>query len=635
MQSDMVNAFGIQDMSAVSKSTDDLMEKGFQLAYFTFPDRATAVQILHNAMRKLKVQRSREKKRTYWRDKNMKRKLTRTVRNDDDALQWLIYCESTHYEKQQELAGLQTERDLVVRYIKHLVQMTTAMSSFYVNVGLQRLLHNYNTSEAQQAYECLTEHYPGTEEYRRIKGVLMKHLEARFPTLKTCRVNHGELRFEVFDRQEEWADFVDDCLGFFTPWSTSQTCAKVANLGSGTVPLSAQLFGHDRHGAHGDGAEACRCHMFIDPLCYGWLNARIGLDPPHERLALPRFYLNSGTGDKDQPGGSQVRILKLTHEEKKEILDHLAEEKLQRQQNTGTSLVILVDGAECARVDDLDGGSTQRCEIQEGAKLVEIWIQDRNARSLLATHWIEYTQWHGIAEAAAEVALGNGRKRSLELVPAKQGNENTGGASILLTCHPMSRLGGWVKSMQGSVWSRRLPKFAMAFASLVAIVGILGTVKYRWESVRQQATAENLSKELMREKAERASLQQRLDMKPDSASFVAYRLTPEDLSMRGSEGVKEAGVSLPSGAALVILELPVKSRPTSYRAVLKSFLNNQEVLSESSLRPVPRNGSTVVTLAVPASLVEDRKHYVVDLYSTNAAGRLEKIRFFTLYVEKQ
>ncbi len=43
----------------------------------------------------------------------------------------------------------------------------------------------------------------------------------------------------------------------------------------------------------------------------------------------------------------------------------------------------------------------------------------------------------------------------------------------------------------------------------------------------------------------------------------------------------------------------------------------------------------VVTLAVPVSVVEDRKHYVVDLYSTDAADRLEKIRFFTLYVEKQ
>jgi hypothetical protein len=635
MQSDMVNPFGVHDMPAVSKSTDDLMERGFQLAYFIFPDRAAAVQILRNAMRKLKVQRSREKKRTYWRDKNMKRKITRTVRNDGDAMQWLIYCESTHYEKQQELAGLSTERDLVVRYIKHLVQMTTSMSSFYVNVGLQRLLHNYNTSDAQRAYECLTEHYPGAEEYRRIKGVLMKHLVARFPTLQTCRLNHGELRFEAFDAQEEWADLVNDCLGFFTPWSTSQTCARVTRLGSGPGSLSVQLFGHDHLGTHGDVIEASRCHMFIDPLCYGWLSERLGLDSPHERLALPRFYLNSGTADKHQPGGSQVKISSLTREERKEILDQLAEEKLQRQQGTGRSLAVVVDGAEYARVDDLDDVGTQRCEIQEGAKLVEIWMQDRNARCLLATHWIEYTQWDGIAETTAEVALGNGRKLLLELVPASHANENAGGASILLTCRRMSRLGAWVKSIQGSMWSSSLPKFAMAFASLVAIVGILGTVKYRWESVSQQATAESLTKQLMREKAERTSLQQRLDKKQDSASFIAYRLTPEDLSTRGSDGLKEIVVSVPSGAALIILELPVKDQSTSYHAALKSFLENQEVLSENSLHPVPRNGSTVVTLAVPASLVEDRKHYVVDLYSTDAADRLEKIRFFTLYVEKQ
>jgi hypothetical protein len=42
----------------------------------------------------------------------------------------------------------------------------------------------------------------------------------------------------------------------------------------------------------------------------------------------------------------------------------------------------------------------------------------------------------------------------------------------------------------------------------------------------------------------------------------------------------------------------------------------------------------VITLAVPSSLVQDRKHYVVDLYSIKGAGGLEKIRFFTLYVVK-
>jgi len=524
---------------------------------------------------------------------------------------------------------------MVVRYVKHLVQMTTAMSSFYVNVGLQRLLYDYNTSEAQRAYESLTEHYPGAEEYRRIKGVLMKQLETRFPTLlKTCRVNHGELRFEAFDTQEECSDWVNGCLEFFTPWSTSQFCSRVADLGSGTGSLAAQLFGEAREGTHRDVIEAYCCHMFIDPLCYGWLSARIGLDAPRERLAVPRFYLNAGAGDKDQSGGSQVKVSKLTQEERRQILDQLAEEKLQRKQVTATSFAVVVDGAEYARID-LDGESTLRCEIQEGAKLIEIWMHGQGKRFLLATHWIEYTEWNGIADARAVVALGNGRELLLELVPVSRTNENAGGASVLLTYRRVSRLRAWIEHLQGVRWFLRPPKFAVAVVLLAAIAGVLGTVKYRRESSRQQAAAESLSRQLTWEKAERASLQQQLDKKRDSASLVAYRLTPEDLNARGGQGIKEPVISVVPGTALVVLELPVSGRRTSYHATLNSFLDNQEVLSESSLQPEPRNGTTVVSFAVPSSLVEDRKHYVVTLDSAKSPGRVDRVRTFTFYVVKK
>ena len=50
---------------------------------------------------------------------------------------------------------------MVVRYIKHLVQITTGASSFHVNIGLNRLLRSYSTPEVQQFYELITERYPG------------------------------------------------------------------------------------------------------------------------------------------------------------------------------------------------------------------------------------------------------------------------------------------------------------------------------------------------------------------------------------------------------------------------------------------------------------------------------------------
>src|ERR1035438_3620616 len=110
---------------------EELWEKAFQLAFFIVPDRASAYQIAGRAVEKLGLQRSREKRRAYWRIRNAKLRIRRISRPDADALQWLVYLESEECEKEQERNGQQTEVDLVIRYIKHLVQLTTSASSFY------------------------------------------------------------------------------------------------------------------------------------------------------------------------------------------------------------------------------------------------------------------------------------------------------------------------------------------------------------------------------------------------------------------------------------------------------------------------------------------------------------------------
>ena len=159
---------------------EDLLERGFQLAYFIFPSRPQAVRILRGAINKLKAQRGREGRRAYWRDKYLKRGITRIAREEGDMLQWLIFYESDQYEKEQEASRQATLKDMALRYVKSLVRMTSAMSSFHVNIGLHRLLHNYSTTETQQVYESITDRYLGADEYRRAKGVLMNKLEERF-----------------------------------------------------------------------------------------------------------------------------------------------------------------------------------------------------------------------------------------------------------------------------------------------------------------------------------------------------------------------------------------------------------------------------------------------------------------------
>jgi hypothetical protein len=102
-------------------------------------------------------------KRLYWRDKHTERPIRRVARGDVDILQWLIMFEAEQDERAQERAGAVSGLGMTVRYIKHLVQITTALSSFYVNIGLTRILHNYSTSEAQRVYELLTSRYLGNE----------------------------------------------------------------------------------------------------------------------------------------------------------------------------------------------------------------------------------------------------------------------------------------------------------------------------------------------------------------------------------------------------------------------------------------------------------------------------------------
>ena len=630
----MLNTLQVHDTSYAGQTSPDLLDRGFRLALFIFPDRAIALQILRNAMSKLKVHRTREEKRIYWRDKNLKRKITKTVRTNVDALQWLIYCESTFYEKEQEQSAEPTMSDMVVRYVKYLTQVTTAMSAFYVNVGQQRILHTYRTADTQKYYEYITGHCPGTAEYRRIKRVLMKQLEERFSSfLRMHRTNHGERRFEACQAQSDWVDLVDECLREFTPWSTEQACTRVANLSSTMRSLAGHLLECDNQETRRDLIEAYRCHMFIDPVCYGRLSARLGMDSPYEQLAVPRFYLNNKSND-DQSGDSHMQRSTLTEAERKGILDELRKEAWRRRDVVVSALSIVVDGEEYATFD-LDSVSKHSFKVQEGAKLVEIWVLGQGERVLAATHWIDYTECHGIAEAKAVATLGDGKEIVLDVVPLPNEDENAGGAFVSVKCRPVSRFARLIEYLLRFRSFRLFPKVAVAVACLLAIIGFWGMETYRSGSAKQQTAINNLNLQLAANKAQVASLQERLSMKPDVAGAADYRLTPESFATRGGgDSQKEQVVPVPPGATLVTLKLPVSNRSGSYHAVLKSFVDNRELLSESSLHPLPEQGTDVVTLAVPSSFLKDREYYVIDLYLTTRRIKPEKVALFTFHVSK-
>lgn len=298
------------------------LEKGFELAYFITQDRTSAIEILTGALDKLSVHCHREKRRSYWRYNHACRPIRRMSHQELDALQWLILLEAEPCERAQELSGGHSLRDMVVRYIKHLVQVTTSMSSFYVCVGMNRLLYSYSTSETQAAFELITQRFPGADQYRRAKKMLTSRLRDRFgERLEPIKTRHGETRFKTLEDQSRWHELVQECLSMFSPWSTDGCCEqfrlRVDDKSQSCVPAVGGAT------AGQDAQERIYCHIFIEPRCRRNLSSILSFSSPEARLALPRFAMKDETRGNERKKTQGPLVSKLCEEEKALIAGRL------------------------------------------------------------------------------------------------------------------------------------------------------------------------------------------------------------------------------------------------------------------------------------------------------------------------
>src|SRR5437870_873005 len=138
----------------------DLLNRAFRLGYFLHGERDTAVQIAVRAVNKLQLAATAQGKRLYYRltgrtDARRKARSKVTL-SEPHLLQRLVFVESEEYERQKEQNVIAPasaadrpahESDLVIYFVKHLVRITTKRNSFYVTLGLSRLLYNYTTAE--------------------------------------------------------------------------------------------------------------------------------------------------------------------------------------------------------------------------------------------------------------------------------------------------------------------------------------------------------------------------------------------------------------------------------------------------------------------------------------------------------
>jgi hypothetical protein len=582
-----------------------LLQRGFELAYFLIPDRSTAIDILARALEKLRARSRREMKRLYWRDKHAERPVRRIARCDMDILQWLIMFEAEQDERAQEQAGSISSAGMTIRYIKYLIQTTTALSSFYVNVGVSRLLHNYSTSEAQRIYEMLTARFLGPDEYRRAKSALMEKMSERFAgLLKMARVNHGELRFETSDKQEQWVNAVRDSLTIFTPWSTQGHCAEFVSVNGNNHLKAAQKAADTDQNEN----ELRCCHILIEPKCYDQLMEDLAFDAPETRLALPRFIMP----DKEKSDDNNIQPPRppgLSQEELDQIQRRLAVTDARRRSANPRMVTIMIDGVEHAQLD-----LTQKHQLQvgleAGANLIEIRGSDERGDLLLATHFIPYA--NDIFESSRGTAKLGAGKLEFEVIPVATGGQKPPQAILSLNYHAGFQWSHpWIGRREFAGVRITLRAYVLAGLAMALIGwGVAGTFySHKVKELEQKLQLARRNQQQLSPTAARA--------------IVSYALIRDDQRVRGTEttGIPEISLHLHSPA--ISLELPLTSTTGApgYNAELKTFTGDQTLMTQNFLQPTRAENGSIVEIVVPVDLLKVDTYYTVHLHSSDRTDR--------------
>jgi hypothetical protein len=580
----------------------ELLERGFQLAYLLVLDRSVAIDILVRALEKLRVRSRREIKRLYWRDKHAERPVRRMVRNDTDMLQWLIMFESEEIEKAEERAGSAALRDMVIRYTKHTVQVTTALSAFYVNVGITRLLHSYNTSQAQQVYEMLTCRYLGPDEYRRAKATLMDKINERFGGfVRKTRVEHGELRFETLSDQERWAALVDECLRAFAPWSTQGYCSRFLAVTAGNNVEAA----HGAADTDQNEMEMKCCHILIEPTCYSRWLSMLGLDPPDMNLAIPRFVMPDKQEKNGDDASQRQRAPGLSQDELDQIQRRLAVSDARRRSMNPSSVTVVVDGVEYAHLDLAQKRGLQ-IEVKAGASLIEVRGRDDRGEVLLATHVISYA--NNVFELSRGTAtLSRGRLR-FAIKPTPDSPDRAPQAILSLHYSPRFQwvrpwaMGSILESSQRAIRWYALTGLAVALISWGAASLFYGYKIKTLENKLQQAQGHPHQ------------------LVPATArAIMSYTLTRDDLRVRSVDGAGIPEISLRPHSAAISLALPVSpAAAQGYSAELNTFAGDRTLLTLNFLQATRTNAASIVEIVVPSDLLRADTYYTVHLRSTGA-----------------
>ncbi|MEK7723972.1 MAG: hypothetical protein AAB336_06460 [Acidobacteriota bacterium] len=364
--------------------TEKWLERAFQLAYFIHGDVEIAKQIAFNAMNKLEVASNAQYKRYYYTPeaRNSRNKVSM---KDLQLLQRLVYVESETFEKEKEFTETATEKDLLIYFVKHLIRITLKRNSFYVTLGLSRILHNYGTNEAMEIYNVVVQDPERVHDdyyYRSRKGVLMKELKNRFGAkLEIAQVNRGEQRFQTAGYSEYEAELVKKCLNSFVPWNTNFEFPEKFNPQFETIK-SLSFEGKNADDEHR--VELNRMHVLLNPETFQKVVNALSFPLPDEKLEIPKFNMKKKTDSNEDENGKNPPS--LGDDELKKMAKMLEQEAARRKAASCGYFRVLVDGEEVALFDSLKQTSHNFEFDKEFAELIEVYSVENGRDTLLTTY---------------------------------------------------------------------------------------------------------------------------------------------------------------------------------------------------------------------------------------------------------
>jgi hypothetical protein len=597
-------------------TSEDLLERGFQLACFVIRERAAALDVVRGAANKLKARSFQEHKRFYWRDKHLKRHITKIAREEAATFQWLVLLECEQKEIQEEKSGPVSEEDLLLRYVKFLIRVTTGYSSFHVNVGLQRILYHRSASETQRIYESISDRYVGIDEYRRAKLAVMQKLRERFGNfLRTVRVEYGELRFEENENSSSWLGFVERCLEIFTPWTAESRCPP-------RLEASERPAGDDH-------LESARCHLLIHPECNSELFRTLGVAVSADQLAVPIFFRANPRG-RSSPPTDRVNE-PLTPAEREKFSQYLVVEAQQRARISSGTLYFIVDGVQYRWNPELSEAVTS-FSIPANAEAMEIWLGQEDSRLLLGIHLLRRNSNGTLIGAKAIVPVGRHGELRLTVFPPLAAESEFAMVSAECRAVEWGRRNFW-KDFAESMNSA--PRYASFRLGLLVLASVLVAFLAIRSDITNRRYLSKKQEELGAARQQVANLQRELQSQRDAAKLIVIRLVPDEWIVRGPAGPQFPSFAISSLPGFVRLELPVKrGAGNRFRAQLRVFSTHEALFSQDQLTPVEASTGQILIFDCPNSVLQRAGDYVVEVSMATKPGKRETIASFTFYTRK-